>query len=634
VGIDAADQVRFDAFSVTQRKLAAILSADVVGYSRLMSEDEDETVRRLGAYRTEIATLVGEHGGRVVDFTGDNFLGEFPTATGAVEAAVEIQRVLEARNAAVPAGRAMEFRIGVHLGEVRVEGERLYGDGVNIAARLEALAEPGGICISAAVHQQVRGRLDVEFGDLGRQTLKNIAEPVGVFAVHLEGRAAERVARPGRRRLVVAAAIVLVLCVAVWAAWPRIVEVGLEASLLPGDRPALPDKPSIVVLPFDSLSDDPEQEYFADGLTEDITTALSGTNSLFVIARNSAFTYKGKPTQVSEIAEQLGVRYVLEGSVRRSGETVRATAQLIDARNGFHVWSGQYDRGLEDIFEVQSEIAERIIGAVGVEISEVELERIRRVPTTSVTAYQALARAQHHFFLFTRADMAEAQRWAERAVELDPNYADAVSLLGSAYAGPYTMLWTNDRRGFDDWKALEERALTLDPGLSGAYQALAVRELTEGHPERALPFARRAAELAPSDWNAKAIVAAALVQSGHFVESMQLVKQVMRLNPRFEGQTNWLLLVGGIHASLGQIDEAVALWERSLQNPDVIQSRLDLIAYHARRGNSKQVGQLVDEVLRINPQLTWERIRGAGLQLAVGDPLDRKRIFLEAGIPE
>jgi adenylate cyclase len=618
----------------TERRLAAILSADIVGYSRLIAEDEDQTVRRLGTYRTEITNLVEEHRGRVVDFTGDNFLAEFPTATDAVEAAAEIQRVLKARNAAVPAGRAMEFRIGIHLGEVRVEGARLYGDGVNIAARLEGLAEPGGTCISASVHEQVRSRLDLGYHDLGPQNLKNIAEPVRAFAVHVDGHAARRAAWPGRRRLIVAAAIVAALGLAGWASWPWIVAMGLEASLMPGDRPALPDRPSIVVLPFDNMSDDPEQEYFADGLTEDITTALSGTPSLFVIARNSAFTYKGKATQISEIGRELGVRYVLEGSVRRSGAKIRATAQLIDASNGFHVWSGQYDRAIQDIFELQSEIAERIIGAVGVEISEVELERIRRTPTRSVTAYDAYVRGLHHFFSFTKHGMLEAQRWAARAVELDPEYAEAVNLLGSAYAAPYTMLWTNDRRAFDEWRSFAERALELDPGLSGPHQSLAILELTEGNPNRALPLARRASELAPSDWNAKAIIAVALVQMGDFVESMQLIKQAMRLNPRFEGHPNWLMLVGGIYANLGRMDEAVVLWERARANPDIIQIRLSLIEYYTRAGNTDEVRQLVDEVMQINPELTWGSISTGGLQLADRTSPERKKIFLAAGIPE
>jgi adenylate cyclase len=330
----------------TERKLAAILSADVVGYSRLMAEDEEETVRRLGAYRVEITNLVGDHRGRVVDFTGDNFLAEFPTATDAVEAAAEIQRVLKARNAAVPAGRAMEFRIGVHLGEVRVEGERIYGDGVNIAARLEGLGSPGGICISDVVLKQVESRLDLSYEDLGEQSVKNIPKPIRTYRIQVkpEGGAAD-------------------------ARLP-----GMDELTVPGFSGA----PAIAVLPFDNLSGDPEQEYFADGIAEDLITRLSTWMDFPVIARNSSFTYKGRSVDVKQVSRELGVRYVVEGSVRRAGDRVRISAQLIDATTGAHIWAERYDRDLEDIFALQDEITEAIVGAMNPALIKSEMARAAR----------------------------------------------------------------------------------------------------------------------------------------------------------------------------------------------------------------------------------------------------------------
>jgi adenylate cyclase len=409
------------------RKLAAILCADIAGYARLMEDDGEATVRTLRVWREQIGALVGEHRGRIADFSGDNFLAEFPTARDAVACAIEIQRVLRARNAGLPAERRMEFRIGAHLGDVQSEGERLFGDGVNIAARLQTLAEPGGICLSAAVHEQVRSKLGLVCEDLGEHALKNIASPVRAYRLRVPDappQAAQPSApHPSRTRTIafVAALAIALAGIGIWAAWPRLLGVAFDAAgILPGEQPALPDKPSIAVLPFANMSGDPEQEYFADGITEDLTTVLSQTSTLFVIARNSAFAYKGRAVKVEDVGRELGVRYVLEGSVRRAGERVRITAQLIETASGFHVWSESYDRGLEDVFAVQSEIAERVFVATGAPIMEAELDRIRRKPTASLTAYDAYAKGMYHFGRIRVRDMAEARRWFERAVELDP----------------------------------------------------------------------------------------------------------------------------------------------------------------------------------------------------------------------
>ncbi|MEE8571763.1 MAG: adenylate/guanylate cyclase domain-containing protein, partial [Gemmatimonadota bacterium] len=424
-----------------ERKLVAILSADVVGYSRLMAEDEEATVRTLTAYREQLAVLIRQHRGRVVDSPGDNVLAEFPTVLDAVRSAIEIQRVLAARNADLLRERRMDFRIGVHMGDVRVEAGRIYGDGVNIAARLEGLAPPGGICISATVHDQVRNKLEVGYEDLGDLTVKNMPEQVRVYELRLARveieppRSSAGPRRGLRTTALVSGTVLLLLAVGIAVTWPRPLGLILDLAGLSGPpvNPALPDEPSIVVLPFANLSGDPEQEYFSDGITEDLTTDLSGNPFLFVISRNSAFTYKGKAVKAEEVGRELGVRYVLEGSVRKAEGRVRITAQLIDATTGFHLWSERYDRDLADIFSLQSEISEKILAAVGVEITDAELARIRGKPTNDLTAYDLVQRGLAHFNRFTRKDNDEARRLFEQAIELDPGYLQARSMLGATY---------------------------------------------------------------------------------------------------------------------------------------------------------------------------------------------------------
>ncbi len=449
----------------TERKLAAILSADVVGYSRLIAEDEAATVRTLRTYREQIGALIGEHRGRLADFSGDNFLAEVPTALDAVGCAIEIQRVLRARNAGLPAEHKMEFRIGAHLGDVRVEDGRIFGDGVNIAARLEGLAEPGGICISATVHDQVRNKLDVGYVDRGDQTVKNIPDQVHVYEVRLDpGSTASPLParRPWRVAALIASAVVAVCALGIWMTWPRVLGLGAQVlGLIPSDQPALPDKPSIVVLPFANMSGDAEQEYFADGMTEDLTTDLSRNPDLFVISRNSAFSYKGESPRVEDVGRELGVRYVLEGSVRRAADRVRITAQLIDATTGFHVWSERYDRALEDVFALQSEISEEILIAVGVRIDEAERARLQRKPTEDFTAYESVSRGWAHFYRFTREDHREARRLALRALELDSEYAEAFALLAGTYQVEAAQGWTLDPALLDRARELALQAIEL-----------------------------------------------------------------------------------------------------------------------------------------------------------------------------
>src|SRR5262245_29816110 len=420
-----------------ERKLSAIQSPDVQGYSRLMGEDEEATIRTLTAYREVMATLIQQYRGRVVDSPGDNLLAEFASAVDAVQGAVEIQRELKVRNTELPAHRQMEFRIGLNVGDVAVEGERIYGDGVNIAARLEGLAEPGGICISGTIYDQVKNKLTLSYEYLGEQTVKNIAEPVRVWRIRTEQsespsssvRSPEsevqdstfKVQRSKLRRVGDAHrywAVVAVVGLALTAGTIGAVRCpSLSASPKPAlntqdsvfrtDAPSalpLPSKPSLVVLPFTNLSGDPGQEYFSDGITEDLTTALAKVSALFVIARNSAFVYKGKTVDVKTVSRELGVQYVLEGSVQKADNRVRITAQLVDGSSAAHVWAESYDRELKDIFAVQDEVRQKIVLALKVKLTAEEQERFRRAPTENLEAYDYYLRGAEYYGRFTKED--------------------------------------------------------------------------------------------------------------------------------------------------------------------------------------------------------------------------------------
>src|SRR5713101_8283615 len=426
-----------------ERKLAAILSTDVQGYSRLMGEDEVATIRTLTAYRELMTSLIQQYRGRVVDSPGDNLLAEFISVVEAVQCAVAIQRELKARNAQLPPHRRMEFRIGINLGDVIVEGERIYGDGVNIAARLEGLAEAGGLCISGTVYDQVKTKLSLDYEELGAQAVKNIAEPVRVYRVHLEPRTAAPAVRQPRRlmarywRKVALAALGLVLILGGGVTvWQLSFRPPSPAGVLPSERAAalpLPEKPSIAVLPFVNMSGDPEQEYFSDGMTEDLITDLSKLSGLFVIARNSVFTYKGKAVKPEQVSRELGVRYVLEGSVRKAGDRVRITAQLVDATTSYHLWADRYDRDLKDIFAVQEEISRKIVAALAVQLTAGEHARLGRQYTDNLEAYDYLLRGSESLGRYTKETNVQARQMFEQAIALDPTFALAYALLSVTY---------------------------------------------------------------------------------------------------------------------------------------------------------------------------------------------------------
>jgi adenylate cyclase len=416
-----------------KRKLTAILSADVEGYSRHMGEDEEATIRTLIAYREAMAVLIQQYRGRVVDAPGDNLLAEFASVVDAVDCAVAIQQQLSELNSSLPAERKMQFRIGVNLGDVVEEGDRIYGDGVNIAARIEGLASGGGICISRTTYGQVKKILNLGYEYLGEHRVKNIAEPVPVYRVLMEPEAAgtvigEKKLRLRRRHWAAVAVIVLVFgaaAVAIWNLYLRVTPSDEKAASIPETAIPLAERASIAVLPFTNLSEDPEQEYFSDGITNDIITDLSKFRGLLIIASNTVFTYKGKPVKAKTVSQELGVRYVVEGSVQKAGDKVRINAQLIDTTTGHHLWAERYERNLKDIFALQGEIVQTIVATLTIKVTEAEIVRAMRKDTTSLEAYDYVMRGLQYFSRRTRSANVKAKEMFRKAIELDPDYADA-----------------------------------------------------------------------------------------------------------------------------------------------------------------------------------------------------------------
>ena len=448
-----------------ERRLAAILAADIAGYSRLMGADEEGTLARLKACRKALVDpKIGEYRGRIVKTTGDGMLVEFGSAVDAVRCAVEVQRGMALSNVDIPESKRIEFRIGIHVGDINIDDNDIFGDGVNIAARLEGIADPGGICISDDAHRQIRGKTEIAYDDMGHQSLKNITEPMRAWR-----------ARPAPN------------------ATPSEVVVERPAPVL-----ALPDKPSIAVLPFQNMSGDPEQDYFADGMVEDITTGLSRIKWLFVIARNSSFTYKGKAVDVRQVGRELGVRYVLEGGVRKTGNRVRITAQLVEAETGRHLWADRFDGALEDVFDLQDQITERVVGIVEPSLQRSEIERSRRKPPENLDAYDLYLRALPHMASVMPADAKVASRFLSRALELDPDYAAAQAMLA----------WCHEicfmRGGFDEAdriagldRARASIASGTDDAASLAVAALVVSHLAKER-ETAANTIERALSLNPS----------------------------------------------------------------------------------------------------------------------------------------
>jgi adenylate cyclase len=543
-----------------ERKLAAIFSTDVKGYSRLMGEDEVATIHTLTAYRELMATLIQQRRGRVVDSPGDNLLAEFPSVVEAVQCAVAIQRELRVRNTELPPNRRMEFRIGINLGDVIMDGERIYGDGVNIAARLEGLAEAGGLCISGTVYDQIKTKLALGYEDLGAQAVKNIAEPVRVYRVQLEpgaaipalreqeeravgeagrllsqqGGAARRVLAWSWRKGALALVALLLLLGGGVIVWQRSVRPSAPASEVPAEKAptlALPETPSLVVLPFVNLSSDPEQEYFSDGITEDLTSKLAKLAGLVVISRTSAFTYKGKAVKVQEVSHELGVRYVLEGSVRKAGDQVRVTAQLIDATTDHHLWAERYDRPLTDIFALQDALVQKMVTTLKLQLSLREQGVLARKTTENLEAYDAYLRGIDAFNRRTPEGNAQARQLFAHAVALDPAYAEAYTGLGWTYRAEWSLGWNQDPQTLERALALAHQALALDDTLPSTYGLLSALAVNHQQYEQAMAAIERAIALEPNNADSYAAQGMVLRFMGRPQESLRSVEKAMRLNP-------------------------------------------------------------------------------------------------------
>jgi TolB-like protein/Tfp pilus assembly protein PilF len=605
-----------------------------------MDDDEEATVRTLTAYRTAIADLVQQFRGRIVDTPGDNILAEFSSVVDCVNCAVELQRDIAERNADLPESRRMQFRIGVNLGDVIEEEGRIYGDGVNIAARVEAMAEAGGICISGRAYDHVENKLELEYENLGEHQVKNITRPIRVYRVlSFPGAAAHRVVQAketlGRKwrkmALSIAATVVVaVIGLGIWHFYlrrPTVEPASVEKMAFP-----LPDKPSIAILPFDNMTGDPEQEFFSDGLVEEIITALSSVPEFFVVARNSTFTYKGKPVKVQQISEELGVQYVLEGSVRKSGEKVRITAQLIDALKGHHLWAETYDRNIEDLFAVQEEITVKVITELREKITGSAQIRFAEPCSENLEAYLKYLQANELTQRFNTTDNAKAKRLAEEAVALDPEYACAYSLLGMIHRMDVFLGSTSSpARSLATAREMVDKAMEINPSLAGPHGILSLIYLTMDQYEKAIAAAEKAVALEPNNRIANIAMGITLVQAGRPEESIPFIKKTMRIDPF---STSYLGYLGWAYFLAGQHEEAIKVISAHLDKTKDFRASLILAAAYNAAGREEEAHAVASEILEMNPKFTLEQFSKS---LRYKNPEDKELIISnlrKAGLPD
>ncbi len=582
------------------RRLAAILAADVVGYSRLMERDETGTLAALKARRKDILQpAVAKHHGRIVKVMGDAVLVEFGSAVNAVACAVELQAAMDGANAGMAEDRRILLRVGINLGDVMVEGSDLYGDGVNIAARLEGLSEPGGLCISASVFEHVNGKVPCSFVSLGPQTLKNIDRPIEVYRL-----------------------------------------AGSEAPRPPGpavDLP-LPDKPSIAVLPFQNMSGDPEQEYFADGMVDEIITALSRIRWLFVIARNSSFTYKGRAVDVKQVGRELGVRYVLEGSVRKAANRVRIIGQLIDSTTGAHLWADRFDGTLEDIFDLQDHVAASVVGAIGPKLERAEIERVRRKPTESLDAYDCYLRGIQTYYPATREATDDMLRLLYRAIELDPDFAAAYGVAAWCYMRRKANAWMVDRpHESAEAVRLARRAAELGKddalALAWAGQSLAY---VGGELEDAVAFTDRALALNPNlavGWGGSGWLRVLARRAGR---SNRAPARAMRLSPLDLDMRGFQSAAAHAHFFAGRYDEASSWAAKALrENPDHTTALRMAAASHALAGRPEEAQKALARLRELVPALRVSNLRDVlGPYRRPEDIARYEEGLRKAGVPE
>ena len=599
-----------------KRKLTAILSADVEGYSRLMSEDEEATVRTLTTYREVMTTLIQQHNGKVLDSPGDNLLAEFASVVDAVQCAVSIQKEISSRNTELPEHRRMLFRIGINLGDVIQEEDRIYGDGVNIAARLEGLSDPGGICISKTAFDHIESKLPYGYEYLGDQTVKNIPKPIGAYRVLLEPRVTVA-GKPEKEKPVsvkpmpifigAVAVIVLAVAVGIWFFAMRPTQPPIETTSVEKMAFPLPDKPSIAVLPFDNLSDDPEQEYFSDGLTEEIITALSKTPKVFVIARHSAFTYKGKSVKVQQVGRELGVRYVLEGSVRKAGDKVRITAQLIDATTEKHLWAERYDRNLREIFAIQDEITLAIIKAMQVELTKGEMADLTGRGTKNLDAYLKALQAQEQWWRMDKQGTLKAKQLALEATAIDPQYGYPYSIVSWSHM---MEVWLQFSESSKESMRLAveaiQKALTLDESDHRIHMVLSNLYIMQGKNDEAISSAQRALELCPGGSMPHAVLGTALRYACRFSESVQFREQAIKLDP-FPIALDFRALALA-YSKVDRYDDAISEYKKALNtNPNDWAVHFGLVEAYAKLNRKKEARIAAKELLRVRPNfsLNW-----------------------------
>jgi adenylate cyclase len=554
------------------RRLAAILAADVAGYSRLMGEDDEGTHERLKAHLRELVEpKIREHRGRTVKNTGDGLLAEFPSVVDAVRCAVEVQRGMINREPEVRDDRLIRFRIGVNLGDVIVEEHDIFGDGVNLAARLEALAEPGGICISRMVRDNVRDKLDYAFEDMGEQQVKNITRPVRVYRVRDPAVPTEEAAPAA-------------------------------AQTLP-----LPDKPSIAVLPFQNMTGNLDEDYFVDGMVEEITTAIARLRWLFVIARNSAFTYKGKPVDVKQVAQELGVRYVLEGSVRKSGNRVRIAGQLIDTTTGAHIWADRFDGAIDDIFELQDQVASSVVGAIEPKLRQSEIERASRKPTANLTAYDLYLRALAQYYRYTDEGVAEAVVLARRALAIDLSYAPAAALVGRC-RGLQQLRRSGALSDEDIGEACRLARQALEAERDDTYtisQAAWTLFFFAGEAAMAAAALDRALALNPNAAHAWLIRGSIHAHRNQPEAAIEAIERARRLSPFDPRSFRYASLIAFAHLTARRFERAIEWADRALHDqPRMVSAMRVKVVANAHLGRLDEARAELSQVLAIDPKLT------------------------------
>jgi adenylate cyclase len=574
-----------------ERRLSAILAADIAGYSALMGADEGRTVRDLKGHQGVVLPMVGEFGGRIIDTAGDGILAEFPSVVNAVKCAVAIQSKMAERNATIEPERRMQFRVGINIGDVVYDEARIYGDGINVAARLEGIAEAGGICISSKVYEEISGRIDLPCEDIGEQQLKNIARPVRAYHVRL------------------------------------------DSTVISAPAPALPDKPSIAVLPFLNMSGDQEQEYFVDGMTEDLITDLSKVSGLFVIARNSSFSYKGKAVDVKRIGRELGVRHVLEGSVRKAGNRVRITAQLIDAGSGGHLWAERFDRDLTDIFSMEDEVVEKIVRALAVTLTQGEERRLRQRGTGNVEAYELWLRGRELLTRSTRESVEQARAMYRRAIEMDMNFPAPHAGLALAAISDYVSDWALDpAQALDEAERWARRAVELNDQEPVSHMALGNVLLWRRDHEGALSEFRHMIVLDPNFAQGQAATGLALMYAGRAAEALEPIATAMRLDPHYSPIV--LHFLAQANYSLGEYETAAQLLVRRIaRTPGTDSSRMLLASCYGHLGRGEDARATWAELLQVNPEFSLTQ-RAAVLPYK--DPGDFQRIaegLAKAGLP-